>query len=143
MKRTTRQRTAILSLLGSVDNHPTAQWIYDQLRPSLASISLGTVYRNLSELAAEGTILRLDIGDETARYDATATPHCHFCCTACAGVFDAPLDDVDMQLLYGQITALGFTPQRHALYIYGLCPACAQPADPQTTEKPPNVKEET
>ena len=127
MKRTTRQRTAILSLLSSVDTHPTAQWIYDRLRISLPHISLGTVYRNLAELVSEGTILRLDTGDETARYDATTTPHHHFCCTACTGVFDAHVEDADIldsTALYQKMAALGFKARRHTLYIYGLCPRC-------------------
>ena len=47
MKNYSRQREAILEVLRSTDTHPTANWIYTEVKKTIPNISLGTVYRNL------------------------------------------------------------------------------------------------
>ena len=42
-----RKREAILNALRNTDAHPTAEWVYRQLKPEYPDLSLGTVYRNL------------------------------------------------------------------------------------------------
>ena len=49
-RRETRQRKAILNILREADSHPTADWIYDEVRKIIPDISKGTVYRNLKIL---------------------------------------------------------------------------------------------
>jgi Fur family peroxide stress response transcriptional regulator len=44
--RQSRQRTRILELLCLTEIHPTAEWLYEQLKNELPQLSLGTVYRN-------------------------------------------------------------------------------------------------
>ena len=43
MKNRSRQREAILKVLRATDTHPTANWIYDEVRREIPNISLGTV----------------------------------------------------------------------------------------------------
>ena len=43
-----RKREAILSAICSTDIHPTADWIYQKLKPIYPDLSLGTVYRNIA-----------------------------------------------------------------------------------------------
>ena len=49
MKRHSKKRDAILTCLRQTKSHPTAEWIYQKLKPEYPNLSLGTVYRNLSE----------------------------------------------------------------------------------------------
>ena len=63
--------------------------IYQQLKPDHPKLSLGTVYRNLNQLADWGEITRMPFHVE--RYDADTSPHAHFCCDACGRVFDLPM----------------------------------------------------
>ena len=86
--RNTKQRTRILEVLCKTDEHPTASWIYDQLKPEFPSLSLGTVYRNLGILEEQGKIKKLRSGSTFDRYDAIITPHAHFCCTECGSIYD-------------------------------------------------------
>ncbi len=46
-----KQREALLTLLRSTRSHPSADWLYENLRKEFPNISLGTVYRNLAQLA--------------------------------------------------------------------------------------------
>ena len=42
-----RKRDAILSCLRGTTDHPSAEWIYNRLKPEIPDISLGTVYSGL------------------------------------------------------------------------------------------------
>ena len=58
-KRYSRQRELIYEALRQTEQHPTAEMIYQWLKPANPSLSLGTVYRNLNLLADEGAIRRM------------------------------------------------------------------------------------
>jgi len=123
--RTTEQRTVILEELRKRRDHPGADELYLQVRQRLPRISLGTVYRNLELLAAQGTIQRLDFGPGQMRFDPAAEAHGHFRCTRCGAVEDLPFA-VRLPRL-SRMTA--WTRRRvitggRAEY-FGLCPACA------------------
>lgn len=86
--RYSQHREDVLKLLQSVTSHPTAEWIYTQLKETDSSISLATVYRNLNQLYELGCVIRIDAGDGTVHYDATVLDHCHFICDKCKEVSD-------------------------------------------------------
>ena len=69
----TVQRDAILKELRMSHDHPTADRLYEVLRKKLPQISLGTVYRNLEQMAKMGTIRCRAI-----RNALTATSHTTF-----------------------------------------------------------------
>ena len=62
MKKYSRQREALLTELRSRYDHPTAEDLYVSLRKVMPNYSLGTVYRNLADLSAEGIILKITSG---------------------------------------------------------------------------------
>lgn len=122
-KRYSRQRELIYQALIHTDQHPTAEMIYHQLKPDNPSLSLGTVYRNLKLLVDEGVITRMDFPVE--RYDADTTPHPHFRCDQCGGVFDLQLP-YDPQLDTQAARASGHEVCRHELIYHGACVNCRQ-----------------
>ena len=85
-----RHRDAILELVQSTDFHPTADWVYEQLRKESPAISLGTVYRNLKQLAASGEITTVRDGAQL-RYDRNIRKHDHFICRSCGVLIDLAL----------------------------------------------------
>ncbi|MBF8287580.1 MAG: ferric-uptake regulator [Candidatus Rokubacteria bacterium] len=66
--RLTGPRRVILEVLRGTDSHPTAEWVYRFVRRRLPRVSLGTVYRNLRLLVAEG--LAAEIPGSHVRFDA-------------------------------------------------------------------------
>ena len=88
-KRYSRQRELIYEALMHTDQHPTAEMVYQWLKPTNPNLSLGTVYRNLNLLVDEGAAVRMAFPVE--RYDANVEPHPHFRCEVCGGVFDLDL----------------------------------------------------
>ncbi len=89
------QREAIINFLTGRTDHPTADIVYHYLRQDLPTISLGTVYRNLNQMAASGRILRLHVDGKTDHYDACTDPHAHLLCTKCGAVRDIPMNFED------------------------------------------------
>ena len=51
-----KQRELILNTLKENVVHPTAEYLYEILKENNPNLSLGTVYRNLNQLAENGTI---------------------------------------------------------------------------------------
>jgi len=89
--RMTKQRKAILKILENTDIHPTADWIYEQVKKEIPNISLGTVYRNLNVLSEMGKIMTLDYGSSYSRFDGNPRNHYHFKCEKCEKVFDVEI----------------------------------------------------
>ncbi len=121
MKNYSRQREAILQALRSTDTHPTANWIYNKVREQIPSISLGTVYRNLSALAATGEILAIDVGDGFEHYDGDISPHLHLSCRCCGNIEDLVLESDAFSQLASEH---GFSPETSIYVIYGICKKC-------------------
>ena len=88
VRKRSRKREAILECIRSTDIHPSAEWIYEQLRPRIPDLSLGTVYRNLRLFLAEGEIMSVGVVDGLERYDGNTSPHVHFICERCGAVID-------------------------------------------------------
>lgn len=122
-KRYSRQRELIYQTLKGTDQHPTAEMIYNCLKPENPNLSLGTVYRNLNLLVDEGIIVRMDFPVE--RYDADITPHPHFRCETCGRVYDLPLP-YDACLDQQAAQTSGYTIKRHELLYHGICTDCGQ-----------------
>jgi len=94
-QRYSRQREEILRVVQTTDTHPTADWVYEQVRKILPHVSLGTVYRNLNLLADEGLIQRVILDDGIVRFDGNTNDHHHFICTKTGKIYDVmlPLGD--------------------------------------------------
>lgn len=121
-----RQRAAILSFLESRKDHPTAEVVYTHVKKDYPNISLGTVYRNLTQLADAGMILRLSFGElDTDHFDADTSAHHHFVCSHCKGVMDLDLGDLSYineeagKNFDGKIIG-------HRIYFNGLCKDCLE-----------------
>lgn len=87
LRRQTRQRRLVYDAVASTESHPTADWVYERVRREMPRVSLGTVYRNLQLLVAEGRLKAWSRG-RTTRYDADIAPHDHFVCRRCGLLLD-------------------------------------------------------
>ncbi|MDM8000880.1 MAG: transcriptional repressor [Dehalococcoidia bacterium] len=121
--RKSRQREAILRVLRSTRSHPTAEWIYEEVRREIPNISLGTVYRNLRLLKEHGDILELEQAGTFRRFDGNASNHYHFRCEGCGRVFD--IDEPVVSGIDERIEKkTGFRVSHHRLEFRGLCREC-------------------
>ncbi len=122
--RMTPQRVAMLRILASSEDHPSAAQLFDRLRAQFPTTSLGTVYKTLSTLQDMGEVLDLGFSDDDRRYDGRrATPHPHLICVRCHRIADIDTE-VDEDLIHVAAERSGFRVVGHRFDIYGLCPEC-------------------
>ncbi len=126
-KRFSKKRQAILDCLHSTQSHPTADWVFLQLKPHFPDLSLATVYRNLSEMKAEGVIRSVGIYHDREHFDGRADAHVHLVCQQCGSVFDAPDAPLPTGWAAEIASVTGFAPAD--AHIFGKCRACIQAAE--------------
>ncbi len=85
-----KKREAILNVIRGTTSHPTAEWVYQQLKPEIPDLSLGTVYRNIAQFKNDGVIISVGVVNGQERYDGNPKPHTHFVCSGCGAVIDIP-----------------------------------------------------
>lgn len=128
-----RQRETLLAILRGTTSHPNADWIYDKAREQIPNISLGTVYRNLSKLADDGVILKLEVGDGSDHYDGDISPHAHFYCRKCHRIYDIFVD-YGKRLKQEAEEKLGGSVEGCTVMFDGVCAECAEPKDVEKTK---------
>ena len=125
-RKNSRKRQAVYDALSSVYDHPTAEMLYNRLKPDYPELSLGTVYRNLSILEEEGLAIKVCNVDGQERYDAKTGSHAHFVCRACRRVFDFRLPEELEKLYEGVSSSQGFQVENCSLSFTGLCEQCRE-----------------
>jgi Fur family peroxide stress response transcriptional regulator len=120
-----RKREAILAKICSTNNHPTADWVYQELKPEHPDLSLATVYRNIALFKEEGDVVSVGTVNGQERFDGNTHPHGHFVCQHCQTVID-----IDTQTNQPEITAYLEDTRRYQVervYItaYGRCETCS------------------
>src|SRR5262249_37030626 len=126
MERSSRQRDVVLSLVRSTMDHPTAEWVHKQARRRLPRIGLGTVYRNLERLVADGLIREVHTGGHAARFDGNTGRHYHIRCLGCGRVNDLPMS-VNRSIEEEAGRAMNYKVLGHHVEVQGLCPQCSPP----------------
>ncbi len=125
LSRKSKQREAILRVVKEATSHPTAAWLYEQVRMEIPNISLGTVYRNLRLLREEGHILELELAGTLTRFDGNTQYHHHFICEQCDRVFDVSSEEQMGRAMIDRIAQrTGFSITHHCCEFYGLCKDC-------------------
>lgn len=115
-------------MLQNTGTHPTADWIYDQLKGEFPNLSMGTVYRNLNILIEQKLIKKIDFGSTFDRFDANIGPHYHFICERCSSVLDLELP-VDEALNERVNVSTHHNAQRHRIEFFGICDRCEKKAE--------------
>ncbi len=119
----TRQRRHVYGVLLDRQDHPTAMEVFLRSKPSMPSLSLGTVYNVLETLVAHDLVRKVNLDSGSARYCANSARHGHFTCTGCGTVFDVPmLPGAELEKLFQLPRGTRITQQEISLR--GTCPAC-------------------
>lgn len=120
-----KQRELILTTVLENNVHPTAEFIYDTLKKDNPSLSLGTVYRNLSVLENEGLIKKVKIAGHPDRYDGVLNYHLHFVCKKCGNIID--IESPVMEELEKEISKeVDGEVEDATIILYGRCSRCKE-----------------
>ena len=119
----TEQRRRVYAALCDVTSHPTADQVYELVRPSLPTISRTTVYRVLEALADAALIQRVPHPWSSSRFDGNPKRHHHLVCRLCGSVqdlHDRKLSELDLH----RRRAHGFEIEDYSIVFSGTCEAC-------------------
>jgi Fe2+ or Zn2+ uptake regulation protein len=106
-RRLTKQRQQILEIVKAACYHPTAEQVHMLAKRTIPGISVGTVYRNLDLLTADGLLRKIDIPGEPARYDADKTPKAYFVSRPNGVIYDIPLSSEFLAKTLGKQSVIG------------------------------------
>lgn len=119
-----RKREAILSTIRNTTTHPTAEWVYQTLKPEYPDLSLGTVYRNIAQFKNDGKIISVGVVNGQERFDGNTHPHSHFVCMECGNVLDIPGEFIGPKANKQIAREFGMQVYSCEVIFHGMCPAC-------------------
>lgn len=120
-------RRAVIQLLGEQVCCLTAQEIFDRLREQGRQVGIASVYRALEQLARDGYVQRVEIGDDSARFEpihADGDHHHHLVCDEC-GKIEAFADPELERALTKLERRTGYAVEGHDVILHGACSDCA------------------
>ena len=118
-----KQRQIILETLQENVVHPNAESLYKKVLVKDSSISKGTLYRNLNQLAKEGIIKKIDGLELASHFDHNTHEHYHFICEKCRKVYDIDKNSIPEFTNQGNIPN-GFKVTWQDILFRGICPEC-------------------
>ena len=121
-----KQREIILNYLRSVNCHPTAETVYENIKEVCPSVSLATVYRNLNQLSENNYIKRIKIDGKSDRFDGNLSYHNHLFCRVCGRIDDME-PFYDLNDMFREIESkAGFMTEGCQLLFSGVCKECRE-----------------
>ena len=122
-------RPAIAELLAHETRH---DWTIEELREGLGDrgvrADFSSVFRALGRMEREGEVVRIDLGDGKARFEAAREHHEHIRCERCGAVAAVPGCVVESSAPLVE-RRTGFEITGHRLLFAGICPRCREERD--------------
>ncbi len=117
-----KQRQAVLEVVNSSCDHPTAETVLYRCKQIIPSINIATVYRNLASLVNQGLIKKIS-QQEGDKFDKTLIQHAHFKCINCGNLTD--LLDIDVEEMLRSVESkYNAKVDDISLLFNGVCDSC-------------------
>ena len=120
-KRRTIQKQLVYNAVENLNNHANAEQVYQHVISIHPSVSKATVYRNLSQLAESGELIKIGNFYGSTHYDHNCHDHYHFMCEKCLHIYDINSYFYDVE---GFTKTDGHEVTGHSLSFFGLCKNC-------------------
>jgi len=119
--KVTPQRVTILRAIES-KGHANIDEIYQEAVITNPTMSLATVYKNITSLIETKLLKEVAINNQKSKYELTKTPHSHLICKECGS-----LEDIDSDTIFTlnrDNLNYDFKIEEVELNIYGICSKC-------------------
>ena len=121
--RNSETRNRIYEYLCGTKAHPSAYMIFQDLKPQIPSLSMGTVYNNIKHFEEQGMIINVANVNGNERYDANTSDHVHFACDCCGAVID--IMDADIDTAKTACTVGNAKINSIKIVLHGVCEDCS------------------
>lgn len=119
----TTTRLVLLRFIVANRGHYSAEEIYQRLKEEYPSLSIATIYNNMSLFAKFGIIQELRIERDRVIYDTYTEVHDHFLCLKCGKIYD-----VESSCKEATNEVNGHSVQYSHTYYFGICKECMKPS---------------
>ncbi|PAF52318.1 Fur family transcriptional regulator [Helicobacter sp. 13S00477-4] len=120
--KVTPQRIAILREIEQ-NGHIGVDDIYSNIKKDYPSISLATVYKNITALYEANILREVKAPAQKQRYELSSDHHIHVACEKCGKLEDIRVDVSSISNECAKIT--GYTLYDTSAIFIGICPECA------------------
>ncbi|PAF41169.1 Fur family transcriptional regulator [Helicobacter sp. 11S03491-1] len=120
--KVTPQRIAILKEIEK-NGHISIDDIYENIRKDYPSISLATVYKNITALYEVNILREIKAPAQKQRYELSCDHHIHVACEKCGKLEDIKIDISDISNKCAKMS--GYQLYDTSAVFIGICPECA------------------
>ena len=122
--RMTPQRMMIVEAIHSVDQHISAEEIFEKVKEKYPFANISTVYRTLELLKLHDLVNEIDLGDGRIRYHPSEKGHHHhLVCNKCGKIIDLP-ESTLFPLIETLEHDYKFRADIKHLAVFGICSDC-------------------
>ena len=121
--KATPQRLEILSAIDSL-GHANIDEIYEIAKKKHSTMSLATVYKNVTALLEKNILKEVALNNFKSKYEITKENHAHLVCKECGAVEDIDLNSNILNEAKTLANAKEFNLNEIELNIYGVCSSC-------------------
>lgn len=119
----TPQRLAILGQIQKF-GHVGIDEIYENIKETNPSMSLATIYKNLTSMQEARIIDEVKLPNQKQRYELVKRPHIHLVCEKCGSIMDMELQEAINVLKETCTRASGFQIRETSIAMLGICVHC-------------------
>ncbi|MFA9558458.1 Fur family transcriptional regulator [Evansella sp. AB-rgal1] len=117
----TQKREKMLEIFSNINGYLSVKEVYQKIKQEYPTISLNTVYLNISFFEEAEVLETTDLnGEKVYRFSCADHHHHHIICTECGKV--QVINICPMDSIFGNPP--GFTITGHKFEIYGYCDDC-------------------
>ena len=122
--KATPQRVTILSVIEK-KGHANIDEIYEDAKTTNPSMSLATVYKNITSLVDINLLKEVALSSLKSKYEINKEPHSHLVCKVCGHVEDIDLNSDIVASASKLSKEKKFQFKELGLNIYGICSKCS------------------
>lgn len=121
--KATTPRLVILDIIEKT-GHANIEEIFENTKKSFPTISLATVYKNVSTMCEKNILTAIAITNGKQKYEITKNAHVHLICKICGSVIDK--EYVLIKELEEIANKNGFFLEKENINLHGICIKCRQ-----------------
>ena len=115
----------LYDIISRSDEHLSADKIYLIAKQEYPTISVATIYRNLTSMTEKGVIGHVAVPSGSARFDKRNASHPHGHCPLCGEVFEKCSEEIEKAIK----NAMGMKNPSYQLTVNCLCEKCKADID--------------
>lgn len=121
--RNSETRNKLYEYLCAAKTHPSAYMIFQDMKPLIPALSIGTVYNNIKHFQEQGKIVSVATVNGNERYDADISDHVHLVCDCCGAVIDIMGANIDVAKSACSVNNAKIN--KIKIVLHGVCEECS------------------